>query len=137
MNDWRKNIQYNINNENIPQMIDAEHIKDNHNFLVDYGSIVKMAKKYFTYEPRIWQLPAKNYFVRICLAYYVASTFKENFYEMLDTNDILPYNDMFSPIYSKDKETYDKILVVKDFWKLPGYKKSIDIFKGVYEVDQY
>lgn len=130
-NRWIKNLQFNMKAIGLPKLINKDSLDDR--FVIDNFNIVGNTRSYFYQDPRIWSLPAKNYFVRICLAYYVSKKFDCDIYDLMNDPTLLPYDDMYSPIYKSDKETYDRIIGGIDIEKSYGYKKSIEVFGYLYE----
>ena len=125
------NLKYNIKVYGTPKLINYNNLSDN--FIVNYDkdSIIENAISYFYEDPIKWELPAKNYFVRICLAYYLSKDLSVK--ELLNFNEILPYDDKYSLKYDQEPHLYDLILSNLSKVKfLPGYKKTIDIFGYLY-----
>ena len=127
-----KLLQKNIKEKGLPELINRYTVKQERKFLLDEEDIIKPARSYFYNDPKIWKLPAKNYFVRICIAYYISHLYNFNFYQVLDNNKILPYEDIYSVPYQEDKDTYDCIIKDIDIPQTYGYKKTIDIFGYLY-----
>lgn len=128
----KNNLRYNLRVYGSPKLINCENLDNN--FIVNYDkdSIIKNTISYFYEDPVRWELPAKNYFVRICLAYYLSDTLTVK--ELLNHNEILPYDDKYSLKYDQDPSLYDLILNnLNDVKNLPGYKKTIDIFGYLYD----
>lgn len=128
-----KNMRYNLKVYDKPELINAFDLPEE-KFMIDEDRehIVRDVINYFKQDPKVWSLPAKNIFVRICLAYYLD---KHNFVHLLNTDSILPYEDNFSLCYSQDQEIYDKIITQIDIDRmeeLPGYKKTIEVFGYLY-----
>lgn len=71
---------------------------------------VGVALRYFKESDIGWLYPGKSYTVGILYAKWISEDFGEDFYEVLDDPDLLFGNDPYFVPYSKDKETYDKIL---------------------------
>lgn len=119
-----------------PALIDKNNLDDNFYYDSNNKAIVNLAISYFDNELEFWSVPAKNYFVRICLACHLSECGYGDFYDLLNDNDILPYDDNFSPPYIADKESYDKIIgaIKKETIKNRyGYKKTIEIFQYLYD----
>ena len=72
-------------------------------------SIVNDAVRHFDEKVDEWIYPAKSYFVAICYANWIALDFNEDFHEVLNDKDLLPYDPYFKP-YTEDQNTYDDIL---------------------------
>lgn len=81
------NLQYSYNNQNIIQQV------------ID-----------FFYNGSKLIYPAKSYYVAIIYAYLLSQYFGQDFYDMLNREDLLNYDDQYFVIYSKSKQIYDKIL---------------------------
>ena len=96
-----KNMRYNLKAYDKPELINAFDLPEE-KFRIDEDRehIVRDVINYFKQDPKVWSLPAKNIFVRICLAYYLD---KHNFVHLLNTDSILPYEDNFSLCYSQDQ----------------------------------
>lgn len=126
-----KNINLNI--FGAPRLINIKNLDNN--FIISYENISQKVISYFYNDPKKWELPAKNYFVRICLAKYINIKFPEiDFIGILNNDDILPYDDKFSLPYKKNKKLYDNILNnIYQIEKTSGYKKTIEIFGYLYE----
>ena len=54
--------------------------------------------------------PAKSYYVAIIYAHLLSEYFGQDFYEMLNNNNLLNNDDQYFIPYNKDKFTYDKII---------------------------
>lgn len=128
-------LQFNMKALGAPELVDAHNLGDNFFTCTDKKRIIDYAVRYFYAEPEKWSMPAKNYFVRICLAHYLAEKYSMSFAELMDSNDILPYDDKLAPTYSEDKETYNAILqyAPEHMEILPGYQKTIEVFGYLYE----
>lgn len=129
-------MEFNMRTLGAPDLVDKNCLGDAFFYDDNKDHIVEYAIRYFSEEPKQWSMPAKNYFVRICLSHYLSKKFNYDFKKLMDTNKILPYDDQFSPIYSRGKEIYDRILFVfKDipYWKEPGYLKTIEVFEYLYK----
>lgn len=136
MRQIREIMEFNKRALGAPELVNKYQLGDAFFYDDDKEHIVDYAVSYFDEEPEKWSMPAKNYFVRICLAYYISKRFEYDFMQLLDDDDILPYDDRFAPVYSKDRETYDRILAaLKDhpYWEEPGYKKTIEVFGYLYQ----
>ena len=72
--------------------------------------IVGNAVKYFTTTELGWVYPAKSYVVGICYAKWISETYSENFYELLDDEDLLYQNDPYFVPYNQNKKDYDGII---------------------------
>lgn len=135
----KKILDYNMKVQGLPKLVDKDHLPKH--FLYRKENIVEDVLLYFQEEPEVWHLPAKNYFVRICLALYLKEKYFPNeggdmLKTFLNCNELLPYDDQISPIYLQDEETYGKIL--KDVFQqeldnAAGYQKTIDVFGKYYE----
>ena len=73
-------------------------------------NIVENAVRYFFNEDMPFIYPSKSYVVAICYAYWLSKDFSEDFYELLDDNNLLYGNDPYFKTYSEDTKTYDEIL---------------------------
>ena len=111
MNKINKIMHVNMKAKGTPDLIDINNI-DGKFFVYDNNqeNIIQNAVSYFSTEPKKWSLPAKNYFVRICLCHYLRSIFHKDFYDLLNNNFILPYDDIISLPYKKSPNIYDAII---------------------------
>jgi len=132
MNSKIQHIVNTMKYKTLPAMVNRYTIKQEHKFLIDDQDIIKPARSYFDKDPKIWKLPAKNYFVRICLAFYIAELYNIDPFVLMDYNEILPYEDIYSKRYSEDKNTYDTIINNIDIINSYGYHKTIEIFGYLY-----
>ncbi len=132
-NKIKKRLEYNLKVYGAPKLVNAEHL-DETKFRYTTENIAETAASYFKADPEVWEFPAKNYFVRMCLAWYLSDTADE-YFDLMNDNFILPYDDRYSKTYDEDKETYDKIfdLAGDDMEFTPGYLKTIEIFGYLYE----
>ena len=73
---WRNNLKFNMQTKGLPEMINKNNL-DNR-FGLSNDNMISDARDYFREDPLVWHFPAKNYFVRICLAYYVSKKFNGN-----------------------------------------------------------
>jgi hypothetical protein len=76
----------------------------------DKDSIVKRATEYPTSKDTVLYYPGKSYAIAIAAAWYLEKYHNENFLEVLDDPDLLYGNDPYFTPYSRDKDTYDKII---------------------------
>jgi len=67
--------------------------------------------------------PEKSYAVAMVYAKLLEKYFGENFYEVLDDQDLL-LGDKYFVRYSKNKEWYDKLIATMDEWKLWDFENS-------------
>lgn len=74
------------------------------------SDIVEWAVKYFETDEIGWVYPAKSYVVGICYARWLSEDFDEDFYEVLNDQDLLHENDPYFVRYMDDKQTYDEII---------------------------
>lgn len=132
-NKIKRILAYNLKAYGPPKLVNAEKL-DESKFRFNTDDIAKTATSYFYADPDVWEFPAKNYFVRICIAYALADNGNE-FFKLLDDNSILPYDDRYSKPYSKDKSTYQRILhnTINHMEEYHGYKKTMEIFGYLYE----
>jgi hypothetical protein len=135
MDNWKEYLKFNLKAQDTPRLFDATKL-DGRQFNVNHKNVAWTAAMYFHADPDVWELPAKNYFVRICLAYYISRRYRESFYDLLNDKDLLPYDDRYSGTYDEDKETYDKILDITYpgcFETFLGYQHTIDVFGYLYD----
>jgi len=74
--------------------------------------IVENAVKYFTTTELGWVYPAKSYVVGICYAKWISELYSENFYELLNDEDLLYGNDPYFIPYNQNKKDYDAIIKI-------------------------
>jgi hypothetical protein len=74
--------------------------------------IVENAVKYFTTTELGWVYPAKSYVVGICYAKWISELYSENFYELLNDEDLLYGNDPYFIPYNQNKKDYDTIIKI-------------------------
>jgi hypothetical protein len=74
--------------------------------------IVGNAVKYFTTTELGWIYPAKSYVVGICYAKWISEIYSENFYELLNDEDLLYRNDPYFITYNQNKKDYDAIIKI-------------------------
>jgi hypothetical protein len=74
--------------------------------------IVGNAVKYFTTTELGWVYPAKSYVVGICYAKWISELYSENFYEILNDEDLLYRNDPYFIPYNQNKKDYDAIIKI-------------------------
>ena len=128
-------INFNIAIHGAPKLINKDSLEENFFYDNIREHIIQYAIQYFYEDPEKWSVPAKNYFVRICLAYYVSNKFNIKFLSAMDDNDILPYDDQISPRYSIDPDTYDSIIntiSIDRLEELIGYQKTLNVFSYLY-----
>jgi hypothetical protein len=82
-----------------------------HNICLE-NDIVKWAVKYFETDEIGWVYPAKSYVVGICYAKWISEDFYEDFYDILNDQDLLHGNDPYFVRYLDDKKTYDEIIKI-------------------------
>lgn len=125
-------MAYNLKAYGPPKLVNAKSL-DESRFRFTTENIIGDAISYFEKDPDVWSFPAKNYFVRICIAKALADNDKE-FYELLSDSSILPYDDRYSKPYDEDKETYDAIInAVDDIQASFGYKGTWKVFGYLYD----
>ena len=76
------------------------------------ADIVENAVKYFTTTELGWVYPAKSYVVGICYAKWISELYSENFYEILNDEDLLYGNDPYFIPYNQNKKDYDAIIKI-------------------------
>jgi len=72
--------------------------------------IINDAVDYFKNEELGFIYPAKSYVVAICYAHWLSKDFKEDFYKLLNDEELLYNNDPYFKTYNQDKNTYDEII---------------------------
>ena len=111
-------LMHEFDDTNLPY----EYVMCNNQELVD------MVIKFFKTESQIIY-PAKSYFVAIVYAYYISKYFKEDFYSVLNNEDLLP-DDMFFVPYKVTPTVYDNILYeIGDIEQYESIKKTLQYFK--------
>lgn len=76
----------------------------------DKDSIIKRACEYPVKQDSVLYYPGKAYAIAIMAAKYLEQEYDEEILEVLDDPDLLYGNDPYFVPYSRDKDTYDKIL---------------------------
>lgn len=74
------------------------------------NDIVEKAIEYFKNDKLGWIYPSKSYVVAICYAKWLSQDFDENFYDVLNDENLLAGNDPYFLPYEKSKDIYDEIL---------------------------
>lgn len=146
LEDIKKIIDYNLKVLGTPKLVDKNNLPSH--FEVDYddaNSIIKNTLSYFrVVTPEKWQMPAKNYFVRMCIVLYLIKDKKyfeftpQNILMLMESDDILPYQDDFC---NEDPAKVDALrclsvdieLDSEGLYNKPGYKETIRIFGKYYE----
>jgi hypothetical protein len=72
--------------------------------------VVKYALQYFQTKEIGWIYPSKSYVVAICYAKWLSEDFGEDFYELLNDEELLAGNDPYFVTYKKSKDLYDEII---------------------------
>jgi hypothetical protein len=81
------------------------------NFNIEINQeVVKYALQYFQTKEIGWIYPSKSYVVAICYAKWLSEDFRENFYELLNDEELLAGNDPYFVTYKNSKEIYDEII---------------------------
>jgi len=97
--------------QEIYHRLNPEHTDDLKNFDVKIiNNIIDNAISYFKVTDIGWVYPAKSYVVGICYARWISEDFNEDFYEILNDQDLLHGNDPYFVKYMDDKQTYDIII---------------------------
>ena len=106
MKDWKikQEIFHRLNNKYEDDLND-KYIELN-------TDIVENAVKYFTTTELGWVYPAKSYVVGICYAKWISELYSENFYELLNDEDLLYGNDPYFIPYNQNKKDYDAIIKI-------------------------
>ena len=130
----QKVLAYNLKVQEKFELVDKNDLPPD--FIVTQDNLIDRIESYFFHEPREWCLPAKNYFVRICIALYTREYFS-SIQEALNQDWLLPYDDAYTRQYSLDKNIYDAVLNRIDaFIEVPflmsGYNKTMEIFGKYY-----
>jgi hypothetical protein len=115
MEDWKiKQKIYHKLNKNFDD--------DIKNFNVEINEeIVKYALQYFQTKQIGWIYPSKSYVVAICYAKWLSRDFGEDFYSLLNDEELLAGNDPYFVTYKNSKEIYDEIINnIKDFDESKG-----------------
>jgi hypothetical protein len=80
-------------------------------FIIEFtDNVVEKAIEYFKNDKLGWVYPSKSYVVAICYAKWISYDFDENFYEILNDENLLAGNDPYFLPYGKSKKIYDDIL---------------------------
>jgi hypothetical protein len=81
------------------------------NFNIEINQeVVKYAIKYFNSKEIGWVYPSKSYVVALCYAKWISEDFGEDFYDLLNDEELLAGNDPYFVTYKKSKEIYDEII---------------------------
>jgi hypothetical protein len=106
MKDWKvkQEIFHRLNNKYEDDLNDKD-IELN-------ADIVENAVKYFTTTELGWVYPAKSYVVGICYAKWISELYSENFYDLLNDEDLLYGNDPYFIPYNQNKKDYDTIIKI-------------------------
>jgi hypothetical protein len=89
----------------------TDHTDDLNKIPVEFSNdVVENAIKYFYDKDMPFIYPSKSYVVAICYAYWLSKDFNEDFYELLNDDDLLYRNDPYFKTYNADINTYDSIL---------------------------
>jgi len=106
MKDWKvkQEIFHRLNNKYEDDLNDKD-IELN-------ADIVENAVKYFTTTELGWVYPAKSYVVGICYAKWISELYSENFYELLNDENLLYGNDPYFIPYNQNKKDYDTIIKI-------------------------
>lgn len=104
MEEWkvRQEIYHRLNKDHSDDLND-KHVEISNN-------VVGNAIRYFTERGIGWIYPAKSYMVGICYAKWLSEEFGGTAIDYLNDPDLLYGNDPYFLEYSKDPETYHKIL---------------------------
>ena len=142
-------VDYNVRVYGPPKLIDKNHLPGHFEINKEFHDIAPKIKEYFRVKnPGIWQLPAKNYFVRLCIMFYLTcdkqyiEATEDNIAKLIKSEDILPYQDDFCNNYPDHEKVCDglKLFALVSFPKaehlrgLPGYQETIRIFGKYYEL---
>jgi hypothetical protein len=91
--------------------------------------VVGCAIKYFLENSQGWVYPSKSYVVAICYARWISEEYNEDFYQLLNDEELLYKNDPYFKTYAEDPDTYDKIITAvglkfnEDSGIIPDVKK--------------
>jgi hypothetical protein len=124
MKEWkiRQEIYHRLNTE-YSDDLSLHHIEMTEN-------VVENAIRYFNERDIGWIYPSKSYMVGICYAKWLSEQFGKEPIDYLNEEDLLYGNDPYFVSYSKDKETYDKLLSLIDGW---NFNQHIGIVPDVKE----
>jgi hypothetical protein len=112
--------------QEIYHRLHKSYTDDLSNFDVEISDdIVKNAVRYFTEEDVGWIYPAKSYVVGICYSRWLSDQYGGYPLEYLDDQDLLYGNDPYFVRYSKDEDTYIKILHRINGWEFDETKGII------------
>ena len=103
--------------------------------------IIEDAINYITVHRDAMFYPGKTYAIAIMYASWIEDEFGGEFYDILDDSELLFDDEDFVP-YSKDKETYDKIIRYVDwlndnakYENLPYLKQTRQYFEQEFMLD--
>lgn len=109
MKDWKASqMAFHTANKNYKDDLTDEQI-------VISDDIVEDALMHFDRYVEDWVYPAKSYVVAICYAKWLERDFGEDFYDVLDDEELLFGNDPYFVPYSEDEQVYDAIISELDF----------------------
>jgi hypothetical protein len=138
--DWkfRRQTFYSIFKDSL-----TDKLEDNKIAIVEnYDTIVTDAVNYAISHEYIMRYPGKSYSIAIHYASWLEDEFGVDFYETLDDPELLP-DDPYFVRYSEDKETYDEILKLLDFFgrdidgeKQPFLKMTREYFLQEFLLDE-
>lgn len=78
--------------------------------IVMTDNVVEDAVRHFNEYVDQWIYPSKSFVVAICYASWIAQDFNEDFYEVLNDQELLMCNDPYFVPYDQDKYTYNQII---------------------------
>lgn len=95
-------------------------------------NILRDIFQYFSDRDRdSWNFPAKNYFVRYCISIYISTLYRLNFWDVVQWDWLIPYDDKF--IDKSRLLVYSRLINPIKVRTSPGYLKTIEIFKYLYQ----
>lgn len=111
----------------LPKLINI-HIHDS--YMYTKRHMLHTIQSYFYKDPFLWEFPAKNYFVKLCISFYLQDKYDMNPYDTFKDSHIIPYKDLFIKKYSlRVLKCFDK----EEYKKSYGYYKTMEIFGYLYD----
>jgi len=107
MRDWkiRQEMYHRLEQDYSDDLNDVDIVYRTTQLSKDIEDYIKLSP-----EEMGWVYPAKSYVVAVCYAYWLSKDFNEDFYDLLNDEDLLYKNDPHFVPYHKHKEIYDKLI---------------------------
>lgn len=108
MKKWKQIQRYYNATKSIEEMDD--NLSNFDIVIVDRKDLVENILMHFSILPDKFYYPSKAYVVAIVYARLISENFNEEFYDVLNDEELLNNNDKYYVPYNKDKEVYDSVL---------------------------